>query len=343
MQIFTGSPYYKRMMCHLPFLPLLLSATCTLISLMLDSGVSNTQRAFGLAFHYLLYGIYSVLFLISVVLYVKGDKREGTRRGRQLRITINILLFVLATIAVVLDSITEGTVLHSNSTKSIDIIPSVVFPFLLILSSMFADTLWMYRCLVVWNHRIKIMILPILASVSIYLYLLIMACIAASREHIHNSATKEIYFEVAASYLIIACLNLLICGMIAGRIAWILHLPGPKVQSSTRKYYSKVIAIVLESGLLYPIVLLTNAGIMLRHMPLFVGIGSGVGMLIQFAGIVPALIIVRINLEPVPEPNIPQVSLSQVHDSELGTSILISQTITTSTMQISYPDAHVAH
>ncbi|KAK7045383.1 hypothetical protein VNI00_007632 [Paramarasmius palmivorus] len=95
--------------------------------------------------------------------------------------------------------------------------------------------------------------------------------------------------------------NLLLSFLIAGRIAYIARVAIKYVGKDVRNMYRTVIAITLESGLIYPAVLVIFVACKERIGDDITGLASSVAIAAQFglhlaAGIAPTLVIVRTSL-----------------------------------------------
>ncbi|ESK88145.1 hypothetical protein Moror_5577 [Moniliophthora roreri MCA 2997] len=184
---------------------------------------------------------------------------------------------------------------------------------MMILANIIADAILMWRCYIVWGGNIRVIILPTLL------------CIANNGIVVAIHYTKGIeldislivlYFHrgdksfrmISAFLLMTALTNLLITFLIAGRIYVISRKAAKYVGKNVNKMYWTVITIILESGLMYPLVLIIYASSVLTvfnlvNMPawevqnrmrfLAVLLQSTLN---QFVGIAPTLIIVRIGL-----------------------------------------------
>ncbi|ESK94374.1 hypothetical protein Moror_8156 [Moniliophthora roreri MCA 2997] len=191
---------------------------------------------------------------------------------------------------------------------------------MMLLANIIADAILIWRCYIVWSGNIKIIMFPaalcltnnILGTVVIVRYstdigIGLLAFIIDVEEN-----TEDIRV-IAAFLLMTALTNLLITVMIAGRIYFISHKASKYVDKNVNKMYRTVIAVVLESGLIYPISLIIYTSSVLAvvktisMMDESEDISEGqnrmqlLTMLMQttlnqFVGIAPTLIIVRTGL-----------------------------------------------
>ncbi|KAJ6474149.1 hypothetical protein C8R45DRAFT_384209 [Mycena sanguinolenta] len=137
-----------------------------------------------------------------------------------------------------------------------------------------ADTLFIYRCFVIWNRNIYVVILPIITLV----------------------VTIDQSLPLTPFYIITLGNNVLVTGLTAGRIWWIGRQARVHLNPAMQKRYGSSIAIIVESGVIYSAAILTF--LILGVIPFtYPAADPTVDMLAQIVGIVPTLIIVRVGLE----------------------------------------------
>jgi len=217
------------------------------------------------------YGIYLVLF--SICMYIL------LRRPRNISNTIllatAISLFTLSSIQAIFNII-----LGSADIDGIDI-PyeniAMANDMIYVANNVLADGLVIYRCYIIWNHNIYIVILPII--------LLIVTSIFG----------WDILLPLPPFFELSLATNVLVTGLTAGRIWWICRQARTYLKTDMQKRYVSSIAIIVESGVIYSASVLTylilDAIPSTRETPIPI-----VEVLAQLVGIVPTLIIVRVGL-----------------------------------------------
>ncbi|KAJ7138066.1 hypothetical protein C8R44DRAFT_766767 [Mycena epipterygia] len=217
------------------------------------------------------YGIYLVLF--SICMYIL------LRRPRNISNTIllatAISLFTLSSIQAIFNII-----LGSADIDGIDV-PydniAMANDMIYVANNVLADGLVIYRCYIIWNHNIYVVILPIM--------LLIVTSIFG----------WDILLPLPPFFELSLATNVLVTGLTAGRIWWICRQARTYLKTDMQKRYVSSIAIVVESGVIYSASVLTY--LILGAIPsASVAQNPVVEMLGQLVGIVPTLIIVRVGL-----------------------------------------------
>ncbi|ESK87345.1 hypothetical protein Moror_10912 [Moniliophthora roreri MCA 2997] len=260
----------------------------------------------------LLYGAYVVLFGICV--HILSKRRAGRYRLHCLLITV---LFAFATVAVIVVTVTM--VRHNQNSlekamsfaalciprygeieswvsnhfplvgsRNLDLKLGLVRTVLLIGSNIFADTILIWRCFVLWGRRRRIIILPVLSCMANNASAII--SLATAPEHMIKTViygitnSKEYHFY--AAFLIGSVLtNVFITGLLAGRILYISRQSTDYIGKDVNKMYRMILAHNFGfsrslSGLRAPGVISLVAGYSLH----------------QIAGIAPTLVIVRTSL-----------------------------------------------
>ncbi|KAI3612945.1 hypothetical protein WG66_005469 [Moniliophthora roreri] len=282
----------------------------------------------------LLYGAYVVLFGICV--HILSKRRAGRYRLHCLLITV---LFAFATVAVIVVTVTmvrdnQNSLEKAMSfaalciprygeieswvsnhfplvgSRNLDLKLGLVRTVLLIGSNIFADTILIWRCFVLWGRRRRIIILPVLSCMANNASAII--SLATAPEYMIKTVIygitncKEYHFY--AAFLIGSVLtNVFITGLLAGRILYISRQSTDYIGKDVNKMYRMILAITLESGLLYPVFLIIFLSCYISDSEQFSRSLSGLRApgvislvagysLHQIAGIAPTLVIVRTSL-----------------------------------------------
>ncbi|ESK87432.1 hypothetical protein Moror_11652 [Moniliophthora roreri MCA 2997] len=276
-----------------------------------------------IAIVFLLYGVYTILFGVCILVLTKAKIKRPWYRFHCLSVTA---LFILATASVAIntvDVVISGfgsvglTVTSSYDLRKL----SIARLALLFLGNMITDIVMVWRCYIVWGGRIRVIILPVilcLANNVIAIVNLIQYLSNLSISAIWDFPFGERNSNLFLIFVVITVItNVLLTGMIAGRLFYqsrqaTLSLPH---DSNPNRLYRTVIPITLESGMLYPIALLLYGSGILMHdlLPdITAAIRSSMestsynGMHLfmkvmqynvnQFAGIAPTVITVRLGL-----------------------------------------------
>ncbi|KAJ7214463.1 hypothetical protein GGX14DRAFT_610935 [Mycena pura] len=167
-------------------------------------------------------------------------------------IQLNVLAFRIFRLAV------QGE-MATNSTHAAGVVDSfnVMYSIcnsLLIANNMVTDSLFIYRCYIVWNRNIRVVIVPILT-------LLVSAGLGflCSYEAGHPSNIHVIHVDVRLVIGMVLITNVILMTLTAGRIWWIRREVTGVLEPSIVRTYNTVIAIMqapplyflLESGAIY--------------------------------------------------------------------------------------------
>ncbi|ESK88119.1 hypothetical protein Moror_5604 [Moniliophthora roreri MCA 2997] len=249
---------------------------------------------------FLLYGLYIPLFYGA--LYVLKHRRPGPTRETQLHRISMIILFVLATMGLFINTSriiwncsmkfefvrvnAQDGDFNSKTTRTMDGLMMAV----LSLSNIAADTVLIFRCYSIWGFRRRIIVAPAIGCTISNLL-----GVASMALYLRVGGISDEWFArsrlIIGMFLIVnAAMNVFLTLMVAGRIWFITRISVDK-QAATR--YNLIAALVLESGMLYPFALILDCIVNTNK--------SMVGwdlhpLLVHVAGIAPTLIIVRAGL-----------------------------------------------
>jgi len=156
------------------------------------------------------------------------------------------------------------------------------------LANAIADGIIIYRCYVIWGSKWRPVILPVFS----YACTLIGGILGL----IPLSGTSE-RAATAVCMATIFCTNVLASSLAAGRIWWISRrIAKLQGRGNSRKIYTNLSAILLESGLIYPAALVISVGIFVSPTTPTVSVLICVAACYHIVGIAPTLIIVRVGL-----------------------------------------------
>uniref|UniRef100_A0A0W0EVL3 Uncharacterized protein n=1 Tax=Moniliophthora roreri TaxID=221103 RepID=A0A0W0EVL3_MONRR len=237
-------------------------------------------------------------------------------------------LFILATAGFVFnarDIINQLLWEVAGLTKVLDLNSPIVAPMtarytMMLLANIIADAILIWRCYIIWGRNIRVIIIPTLLCIANNVLGIVVIIRYSKDIGIGISATVlqpyrgDKALRIIPAFLFMTALtNLLITFLIAARIYVISRRAAKYVGKNVNRMYRTVISIVLESGLIYPLVLIVYASsgltvfsslIMLQSHPVSLEVQKRMQLLAvllqstlnQFVGIAPTLIIVRIGL-----------------------------------------------
>ncbi|KAF7341105.1 hypothetical protein MVEN_01844700 [Mycena venus] len=219
------------------------------------------------------YGIYLVLFCICIYILLH---RPHNIANTILLVTA-ITLFTLATVQTILDIIlgagdVDG-VLSDETYGQLLYADNMIY----VAHSAIADLLFVYRCYVIWNHNIYVVILPIIMVILTIIF------------GVDQALPLAPFFEITLAT------NVLVTGLTAGRMWWKGRQVLGHMQPDMQRKYTTSMAIIIESGVIYSAGVLTY--LVLGAIPFTAPAQDPtVVMLVQLCGIVPTLLIVRVGL-----------------------------------------------
>ncbi|KAJ3781526.1 hypothetical protein GGU10DRAFT_106762 [Lentinula aff. detonsa] len=259
-------------------------------------------------FELFFYGAYTMLFGLYVYLQIH-------QRGRQRCYQISLLLlYLLATAAVVILIMVEKqmTLFTLDVTLTADINDpiaashfrtyaslTVAADGVYVAANIIADALLLYRCYIVWASRKYIIAIPVLISLINTVIAIIAAALVKNNAGrllvtagVKNSSLQVASIITDAFLSVNLFTNLMLTCLIAGRIWWIARATRQAlgVNDSNDKSINSIAAMVLESGLLYPIALIFGLALTVK------GTVEVQPMLTLIVGIAPTLIMVRTDL-----------------------------------------------
>ncbi|KAJ3996507.1 hypothetical protein F5050DRAFT_1818505 [Lentinula boryana] len=255
-------------------------------------------------FELFFYGAYTVLFGLYVYLQIH-------QRGRQRYYQISLLLlYLLATAAVVISIMVEKqmTLFTLDVTLTADINDpiaashfrtyanlTVAADGVYVAANIIADALLLYRCYIVWASRKYVIAIPVLISLINTVIAIVAAALVKNNAGrlLFTAGVKNSSLQVASIFYSEIWNSDLTCfHCLAGRIWWIARATRQAlgVNDSNDKSINSIAAMVLESGLLYPIALIIGLALTVK------GTVEIQPILTLIVGIAPTLIMVRTDL-----------------------------------------------
>ncbi|KAI3605289.1 hypothetical protein WG66_013171 [Moniliophthora roreri] len=267
------------------------------------------------------YGVYIRLFLQCIGVLVKRKQRQ------HLLLFLLTTLFGLATTSLIASIVVADKAFLSDNVYRWWTLLQVI---LLFLANLIADLIMLWRCYAVWGKRRNIVILPAVLCMINYVIALVVICRFRGGWQFFYSGvnydstlngqlgrTKQslvlwvkdlmsVNYINCSLYFTTAFSNMFLTMMIAGRVLYISRKVKGILGVRTQKMYNLIIAVTVESGMMYPVVLIIYAALMLALILKYDGSRDGsitgvviAGSIIQntimpILGISQTLLIVRI-------------------------------------------------
>ncbi|KAJ8085606.1 hypothetical protein PM082_004424 [Marasmius tenuissimus] len=263
---------------------------------------------------FLVYGIYLVVFGLSIHVLCRPDRPNSSK----LYLGCTISLFVLATAFVISTgwSAIRQTIICYDAIKTNNYIPlleylkgdslkatlfavpNIVFA----LMNALADVMLIHRCYIVWGSKMFMLYLFVLIAFIINTLSLASVIIGVLRLiDTSNPAYIALYQKARnindGTMIAAAAFSFFLTILTGGRIWWISREARQMMGESTNKRYTAIVATLVESGVLYTTTLLVAVlvPILLNYnqpthiIPINLGVISTL-----MAGLGPTLIIVRV-------------------------------------------------
>ncbi|KAJ6527523.1 hypothetical protein B0H19DRAFT_1275318 [Mycena capillaripes] len=200
-----------------------------------------------------------------------------------IEIELVVLDFRAVRLEVVGEELAASEVIRQTATAYL------VFNLALVINNMVTDSIFIYRCYVVWGRNIYIVVVPILS---------LLASSVIGFLSSYEIEDPHFYIDIRIIFGFMLLTNVLLMALTAGRIWWIRRDLAGALEFSIVRTYDNVIAIILESGGIYCISLIMYlvAVSILRTdssspvVPIFRAVMT------QVMNIAPTLIIVRAGL-----------------------------------------------
>ncbi|KAF7343786.1 hypothetical protein MSAN_01959600 [Mycena sanguinolenta] len=219
-----------------------------------DYWTTTLSRVFGAFTSGVLFGI--TLWQVCTAAYLIHHRAKGGNHWlavaicatallatAQLAIEIELVVLDFRTVrlAVVGEELALSETIRQAATAYL------VFNLALVINNMVTDSIFIYRCYVVWGRNIFIVVVPILSLLasSIIGFL--------SSYEIYD---PHVYIDIRIVFGFMLLTNVLLVALTAGRIWWMRRDVAGALEFSIVRTYDNVIAIILESGGIYCISLI---------------------------------------------------------------------------------------
>ncbi|KAJ7227970.1 hypothetical protein B0H12DRAFT_234324 [Mycena haematopus] len=248
----------------------------------------------------LLYALYVILFLYSV---------RTLRRNlpsRKFLVATTWIMFLLATAGTGIVVSTTGISMRivyllvqgytDGSARLLSVYQSLALgqDIILAVNNLVTDLLFLHRCYVIWGSRKRILVLPVI----MILATVVGGCVTGLGYY--RVVTLEIPINPRLPFIMGGITNISMMCLTAGRIWYIRQeLRAVDGLKPLRQQYDVVVAMILESGILYCFcVIIYVISISINKSSLFGTIFNGVawGLVQVGVNIVPTLILVRVGM-----------------------------------------------
>lgn len=270
----------------------------------------NVTQAVGLVCEALLYGVYCVLFITSVVILIKRY-----RVSNRVIWAANCLLFTTSTAHFALMFNHFYIALENapfadfgNETPELmgaNLMISVV--------DVIGDLLLLYRCWLVWGNNFYVIVLPLLTALGGFGCILPIPSLLMSIDPTSPVPPSQIVPLTIAGYVLPLCTNIMVTVLIAGRLWYISRIP--VVNEHGKPVILKIAAggrpmmLIIESGALYMVTQLIFVILVATRNPAE-AVLSLAGT--QIYGIASTLIIIRVGLGISSEQTMSAMTMTQV-------------------------------
>ncbi|KAK7036656.1 hypothetical protein VNI00_011589 [Paramarasmius palmivorus] len=251
-----------------------------------------------------LYGMNTVLFIMCVYVLVRSGKK-GKGLNKPLLVTA-IILYTLCTAHVVTDlgRAIAGFINYENSPGGAMAYYAQLWTWSTILrhaiyatNTAVADALLVYRLYIVWNFSVKMAIGPLI------LLLATTGCAFRAVWGFSNikqggdTYVADVYTWGIAGFTLSLLHNLVVTGLIAGRIWWCGSRMSATLGRKHARKYDRAMAIIVESGAIYSFCVFV---VLVTYATKTNGVYIALNAVAQIMGLNPILIIVRVGLGLTP-------------------------------------------
>jgi hypothetical protein len=270
----------------------------------------NVTQAVGLVCEALLYGVYCVLFITSVIILIKRY-----RVSNRVIWVANCLLFTTATAHFAL-MFNHFYIALENAPFSDfgNETPALMGANLMIsVVDVIGDLLLLYRCWLVWEKKFYVIVLPLLTALGGFGCILPIPSLLLSIDPTSPIPPAEIVPLTIAGYALPLCTNIMVTGLIASRLWHISRVS--VIDKNGKPAIVKISAggrpmmLIIESGALYMVTQLIFVILVATRNPAE-AVLSLAGT--QIYGIASTLIIIRVGLGISSDQTMSSTTMTQV-------------------------------
>ncbi|KAF8190966.1 hypothetical protein K438DRAFT_1831050 [Mycena galopus ATCC 62051] len=218
-----------------------------------DHTVNPDQATFlGFGLEGVAYGIHVILFGIALSLLVRK-----TPKGASIKpiFSISCLLFCMSTIhyGINFNNVYVSTMVHPRPHIADETHLLVGADTMFILSDFFSQIVLIYRCYLVWNKNIWVIILPVLVAFAAAACGLSVIGLVLSTSPTAPQAPAAIVPFGDASFSMSLILNFCSSTLIVGRLWWLARKNDSGISGTSRsvRIVRQVMGVIVESGLLF--------------------------------------------------------------------------------------------
>ncbi|KAF7375569.1 hypothetical protein MSAN_00445100 [Mycena sanguinolenta] len=272
------------------------------------------SRFYGICTDVLLYGVLLVLLCIAApgLYYWPGGARKmlaAATFAMALLATSQVILHVVLTrldLEIVRLEIEGETWPASPVRVRIGNLADRLYAgqdFLLVTNNIVTDSLFIYRCFLIWGRNARVVSLPILMLIAST----VLGYVSTYQDDLEDSH----FIDARIVYIMVLLTNIVLLTLTAGRIWWIRRDAILVLESAHVHKYGTIVAIILESGAIYCLTIiffLISVSVSTVDSTIAQISQSAVRQIINIA---PTLIIVRVCLRhnaggTIPGPRLPQ-------------------------------------
>ncbi|KAJ7585062.1 hypothetical protein C8J56DRAFT_141824 [Mycena floridula] len=270
---------------------------------LVDTGVTDLNTFLPLVIETFLYGTYSVLFFVCTHIL-----RKHKRPCHRIHLFSIAFLYLLSSIHMILEYVLVskrpfnalqaylllvGFTQSNGKGERAMFVTQIVLAFAINLT---ADAILIYRCYAIWGCNRRVIIAPILGSLSTTVAIVFQFWGFKDDKAAGNFGAMLLAVMTLAT-------NVLVISLTAGRIWWISHRMASYLPKDVQQRSKTAISVLLESGMLYPLSILANFIIIFAYNPNILSTHEynkntfwAMPFVYQSVGIAPTLMLVRVGL-----------------------------------------------
>ncbi|KAJ6517139.1 hypothetical protein DFH09DRAFT_1195514 [Mycena vulgaris] len=265
-----------------------------------DNTINNDQATFlGFALEAIFYGIYLILFSISVVVLLQRKPANNASRVPMFAVTCFMFSLCTTHFGLNFNNVYNGLMVHPRPHISEETHLLAGADMLFSITDWCSQLILIYRCYLVWGKSIWIVILPLLMSLATVACGVGLIGLVLSINPTAPIAPAAIVPVGTAGFSLSLCLNFIVSALIVGRIWQISRQNRIQGVSHSDSTIQRAIGIIVESGLLFLVAQFVFVVLFAIAHPAQAVVEP---VATQIYGISPTLIIVRVGLGASYEP-----------------------------------------
>ncbi|THU83042.1 hypothetical protein K435DRAFT_436158 [Dendrothele bispora CBS 962.96] len=219
-----------------------------------------------MSIQYFLYGLYTILFVLSIWVLQQSSattKSKASVKANRLHFTSMIAIFIFTTSTIILHSILNGQLILLNqfqgNTFKKKSLPRVINNLhvatlmVFLTTNLITDLLIIYRMYCIWDKKRNVVLVPLVISVLSHVCGLIATPLITPNQG--NLEFLRIQDISLSAFIIINLVNNLVVTFLNVKRIWKINKAAKGISSliSNVRYYTRVITIIIESGILYAV------------------------------------------------------------------------------------------